>query len=69
MPAFPSPHGIASRHRRDTRRQIMINCNFVTYQIKPGGTGYVKGREYYENMKWSVDEIKNRKGKSVDIPE
>jgi hypothetical protein len=47
----------------------MINCNFVTYQIKPGGTGYVKGREYYENMKWSVDEIKNRKGKSVDIPE
>ena len=38
-------------------------------QIKPGGSGYVKGREYYEDMKGSVEEIKNKKGKTVDIPE
>ena len=38
-------------------------------QIKPGGYGVIKGREYYENYKGSVEEIKNKKGKTVDIPE
>ena len=29
----------------------------------------IKGREYYENYKGSAEEIKNREGKTVDIPE
>ena len=40
-----------------------------TRQIKPGSEGIVNGKEYYENMKGVTTEIKNKEGKTVDIPE